>query len=348
MKILFVTIALFGMLTFSGTGVAERPSVETVAVGNVPIGDGRDETDNNGIEKIQEGIKKIQKKQRSERWIRRKTDKIATQERQGIQGSLGELSNQLKVSQAEAKTVEGNNSARIGELSLKIEKLKIYIQINNSKLQKSRNEMVSGLKELRQWVKWFGVGVGCLLCFVGIIGMGLFVARIRSKRRRRAKKIAEKKKTRDPERHLEILLGLQKVLRCVKPPPVPQPKHDMMLTWCNELHRVKTRLGQFSDDTNNKLTRPLGKSLERQENGLNEVGYEIIDQKGKQFEPGMVAKARFISSEGVPLGERLITRVIKPLVNFKGKMVQPSEIEVSIGVERVPVGNQENLLSEGV
>jgi hypothetical protein len=45
----------------------------------------------------------------------------------------------------------------------------------------------------------------------------------------------------------------------------------------------------------------------------------------------MTVKARFIPSNDLNIGERIITRVIKPLILFHGVMVEMPEVEVSTG-----------------
>jgi len=45
----------------------------------------------------------------------------------------------------------------------------------------------------------------------------------------------------------------------------------------------------------------------------------------------MNAMANFIQSEDLPTGKQVITRIIKPQVNFQGKMIQAAQIEVSVG-----------------
>ena len=45
----------------------------------------------------------------------------------------------------------------------------------------------------------------------------------------------------------------------------------------------------------------------------------------------MKSVASFVTDENLKKGDQIITRIIKPQVNFNGKMVQSAQIEVSIG-----------------
>ena len=75
----------------------------------------------------------------------------------------------------------------------------------------------------------------------------------------------------------------------------------------------------------------LKNALRRLEEGLNDNEYELIDLTGQEYVDGLTTKARFIESEDIPKGQQVITKTIKLQINYKGVIIQPSEIEVSIG-----------------
>ena len=58
-------------------------------------------------------------------------------------------------------------------------------------------------------------------------------------------------------------------------------------------------------------------------------GYEIVDMLGKPYKEGMRVVANFVQDDTLPEGEQVITRIIKPQVNFNGVMIQTAQIEVS-------------------
>ncbi|CAI8312671.1 MAG: Uncharacterised protein [Cryomorphaceae bacterium] len=45
----------------------------------------------------------------------------------------------------------------------------------------------------------------------------------------------------------------------------------------------------------------------------------------------MNLQATFIEDENLKKGESIITRIIKPQINYKGKLIQAAQIEVSQG-----------------
>ena len=58
-------------------------------------------------------------------------------------------------------------------------------------------------------------------------------------------------------------------------------------------------------------------------------GYEIVEMLGKQFNEGMKATVSYETDENLKEGERIISRITKPQVNFNGKLIQVAEITVS-------------------
>ena len=76
----------------------------------------------------------------------------------------------------------------------------------------------------------------------------------------------------------------------------------------------------------------LKRSLATLKDKLNAQGYEMHELLGKKFDAGM--KLTVVSSfptDTLPHGEEIISKIIKPQVNFRGKMIQSAQIEVSIG-----------------
>ena len=50
---------------------------------------------------------------------------------------------------------------------------------------------------------------------------------------------------------------------------------------------------------------------------------------GKPYNEGMNVSANFIHNEDMEKGIQIITRIIKPQVNYRGVMIQQAQIEVT-------------------
>lgn len=75
----------------------------------------------------------------------------------------------------------------------------------------------------------------------------------------------------------------------------------------------------------------LAKSLERLEEYFRDKGYEIISYEGAAYHEGMNLKASFVPSEELEKGSHIITKVIKPQINYQNAMIHLAEVEVSVG-----------------
>ncbi len=109
----------------------------------------------------------------------------------------------------------------------------------------------------------------------------------------------------------------------------PEPDHSLPVKAGQEIHRMRKRIENMAPDT--KGLGALKNSLQRLEETFNHQGYEIVDLLGKPFTDGLTVHARFVPSEELNPGEKVITKVIQPQINFEGVLIQVAEVEVSFG-----------------
>ena len=112
-------------------------------------------------------------------------------------------------------------------------------------------------------------------------------------------------------------------------PPNPETNSSFAFKVADEITRMRQRLASMPSDINGIAQ--LLKSLDRLEEELNIIEFEMPVLLNKHFDDGMTIKARFIPSESMKTGERIITKIIKPQINYKGQLVQVAEVEVSTG-----------------
>ena len=112
-------------------------------------------------------------------------------------------------------------------------------------------------------------------------------------------------------------------------PPNPETNNTLAFKVADEITRMRQRIASMPSDING-ITQ-LSKSLDRLEEELNSLGFELPVLLNVTFDDGMTVKARFIPSENMKSGERIITKVIIPQINYKGQLVQIGEVEVSTG-----------------
>lgn len=73
----------------------------------------------------------------------------------------------------------------------------------------------------------------------------------------------------------------------------------------------------------------LKRSIAQMKDNLTANGYEIVEMLGKPYHEGMKATVSFEDDDTLEPGTRIITNIIKPQINYRGEMIQASQISVS-------------------
>jgi hypothetical protein len=108
-----------------------------------------------------------------------------------------------------------------------------------------------------------------------------------------------------------------------------EPDHSIPLNILTELHRMKNRLAAMPQET--KGLKPLGKAVYRIEENLIKKGYEVIDLLNQPYVDGMTVNQEYLFDENLAADERIISKVVKPQINFNGVITQVADVIVSIG-----------------
>lgn len=85
----------------------------------------------------------------------------------------------------------------------------------------------------------------------------------------------------------------------------------------------------YKMDSSVRGHKQLSKSIKQMKDNLLANGYELVDMLGKDYHDGMKVNANFIEDEDLPAGKQIITGIIKPQINYNGKMIQSAQITVS-------------------
>jgi hypothetical protein len=105
--------------------------------------------------------------------------------------------------------------------------------------------------------------------------------------------------------------------------------HSLVLKIADRLTAMETN--HYRMDPNTKGLKQLKSAVKSIKENYLAKGYEIVEMLELEYNEGMNVTANFIPSDSIEVGKRIITRVIKPQVNYNGKMIQSAQIEVSIG-----------------
>lgn len=105
--------------------------------------------------------------------------------------------------------------------------------------------------------------------------------------------------------------------------------HSLVLKVADRLTAMETN--HYRMDPKTKGLKQLVRAVKSIKENYLASGYEIVEMIGLEYKEGLNVTANFIPSEEIETGKRVITRIIKPQVNYNGKMIQAAQIEVSVG-----------------
>ena len=124
----------------------------------------------------------------------------------------------------------------------------------------------------------------------------------------------------------ELLIVIEKLLKELK----KEVNHKFYLKVADEITRIQNNLARMDEKT--KGRKQLIASVKRIQDNFASNDYEIVEMLGKKYNEGMKVEAEFIDDDSLEEGQQIITRIIRPQVNYKGVMIQSAKIVVSQGI----------------
>lgn len=106
--------------------------------------------------------------------------------------------------------------------------------------------------------------------------------------------------------------------------------HSLALKLCDQINQMENYLNKM--DQNVKGIKSLRKSIGNLKDNLAANKYEMPVLIGKSFNQGMnLIVVNTIPDDNLNKGDEIITKIIKPQINYQGKMIQAAQVEVSVG-----------------
>lgn len=107
-----------------------------------------------------------------------------------------------------------------------------------------------------------------------------------------------------------------------------EPDHSLVTALAYGITRIEYNLHSMSPDV--KGYKQLQIALRKMKDNLRANNYEIVDMLGKEYDEGMtLSNVTFKADSNLEDGKQMITRVIHPQINYKGRAIQFADIEVS-------------------
>jgi hypothetical protein len=124
-------------------------------------------------------------------------------------------------------------------------------------------------------------------------------------------------------------LDLQNTLNKTEQNETGSPGHSLALKVADEIIRIQKNLSNMDQET--KGLKQVEFAVERIQDNFKLYGYEMVELLNKPYDQEMKISAKFKTDDTLKRGEQIITRIIKPQVNYNNVIIQEAQVEVSVG-----------------
>lgn len=256
-----------------------------------------------------------------------------------------ESNNSLSLSLKKEKVKNNQLQSSIDSISQEVIKNRNLITSSSSELKDNissykdeTTENISSVNSLIVDQKYIGIGVIFLIMLIVVMIYLLLVKRISSSKVDVVSKINNTKNYLEEEAIkldrkllgiLEVNLTAQKEQNLASNKEKgTDPDHSLALKVADEIVRMQKNMSKI--DKSVKGLKPLEKGIERIRSNFASNGYEMVDLLNKSYEERMnIDVINFLEDETLVEGTKMITKIIKPQVNFEGTLIQRAQVEVS-------------------
>ena len=219
--------------------------------------------------------------------------------------------------------------------SANIEKTAGKLNVDIEKTNKNTNQSISELnKTISQNTLYWTMAILVVTLFVLLVFILLRKQIFKQKtdldsNLQETRKVLEEEGVKLDNKLIEVLETQLKIINSSSSGTEKEADHTLALKVADEIIRIQKNLTRMDEKT--KGLKQLTASVKRIQDNFAANGYEIVEMLGKSYNDGMKVSANFIPDEDLEAGQQIITRIIKPQVNYKGVMIQSAQIEVSQG-----------------
>jgi hypothetical protein len=104
--------------------------------------------------------------------------------------------------------------------------------------------------------------------------------------------------------------------------------HSLALKVADEIVRMQKNISRMDADI--KGLKPLEKGIERIQENFAANGYEMVNLLNNEYDERMnIDVINFVEDGTLESGKKIISKIIKPQVNYNGILIQRAQVEVS-------------------
>lgn len=250
-----------------------------------------------------------------------------------LQQEDGRLKDLYKQQAKELDSLRANQQLQTENVKTLADKVGADISDANQKIDNNVSTLSESINS-RTWLGAFGIliAIGLLACTYYILRRKISsgattIDKIRSAQEglETAQKAMQEESVKLDSKLVELLD--KKIEATPTPNATEQTDHKLALKVADEIVRIEMNLSKM--DSSIRGYNQLKHAVIRIRNNFSANGYEIVEMLGKPFNEGMKATVSYETDETLKEGERIISRITKPQVNYNGKLIQVAEITVS-------------------
>jgi FtsZ-binding cell division protein ZapB len=251
-------------------------------------------------------------------------------ENKDLKDKVISLSQKIEAKDAVIDSLKSELTTTVQSISALSHSLKVNITSTRGEIQSSFESLNNSIAKKSQTGLWIFCALALALIIVAFI-LGKLIAKRGNEVASLSAK-ADKLNEEIVNRMASEVNDMQIISKQISslsntPGASPESEQKLITTLADRITFMEMTL--YKMDSSVRGHKQLSKSIKQMKDNLLANGYELVDMLGKDYHDGMKVTANFVEDEELPQGKQVITGIIKPQINYKGKMIQSAQITVS-------------------
>lgn len=247
-----------------------------------------------------------------------------------LRGEVDSLNSAMAIQSKELDSLKNIVTQTNGAVSALADSLNVNISFTKEQIQTKSETLEQSIRKKSQ------IGMWIFVILALIVAVAAFVfGRILAKRRTEVESLAAKADKLNEEivnRLSTEMAQMQNISKEISSFSTAtgggtDTEQKLIITLADRITFMEMTL--YKMDSSVRGHKQLSKSIKQMKDNLLANGYELVEMLGKDYHDGMKVTANFLEDENLPEGKQVITGIIKPQINYKGKMIQSAQITVS-------------------
>lgn len=254
----------------------------------------------------------------------------SVQKQDSIVQALKQQNNALQQQVQIMKTTNQQQQTQLSNQQVEIDSIAQLVCINAQNIQSTANELGIKIKDtntqvdsnsnhLKQSIIWGSI-VAVLILIISLL-LTLLLHKRGNKSIYKLQKQADELNEKIVSQLTDEISEMQKIAEAM------DNNHDLVKALADRITFMEMTL--YKMDSSVRGHKHLSRTIAQMKNNLLAYGYEIVSMLGKEYNDGMKVTANFVEDENIEQGKQIITGIIKPQINYNGKMIQSAQITVS-------------------